>query len=239
MVGRHKTLKTAIIGLQRCKMWSCEYCADKNKDQWRAVIINRCNMSNGEQWWFGTLTAHRNARGWEPSALNLRNGWKKLSNRMRYENKKDGTGSPSYAWVVEPHDDESKNSSKGATGHLHIISTFDPCDYSTNNKKGSKWISDTAAACGMGYQTDWHPVKATHGGLVASYVTKYMTKMERKLPKGTRRVQTSRDIKYNSTNASDYIWTRYDVKSEPAIYRWLINREGREVTYLNTQEQYL
>lgn len=238
LVGRHKTALTALIGLQRCKMWQCAFCAELNRNRWRAVIIERCNQGEDEQWWFGTLTAHRKARGWKNSSLNIRNGWKKLSNRMRYQNKKKGAGTPSYVWCLELHDDETQNGVSGASAHIHILSNYDPGDYSQENKKGSKWISDKSAECGMGFQTDWQPIPPGHGGYTASYVTKYMTKVEKPLPKKTRRVQTSRDIKYTSVQASDYDWQRYDVQSEHAIYRWLVNREGREVTHINKAADY-
>lgn len=183
-----------------CKLWSCPYCAARNARRWIARIIHGCNhMDTVDGWFMFTLTAHRKWRGRDKSVANLRQGWKKLYNRIRYE-----YGTNYYVKVWEMHKDGSF--------HLHgLIDAVIP----------KKWLKDNSAQCGMGYQVDIH--KVDNAGQVAGYIAKYFMKSEfeanqgEPFPKGLRRIETSRN------------WIDLPEMSEGEVYEWIINqtREGQ------------
>jgi len=161
-----------------CKMWNCPSCAARNAKKWIARIIHHINHVDAENGWFMfTLTAHENADNEYKSVLNLRNGWKKLYNRMR-----DNFGISSYVKVWERHQD----------GRFHLHGLID------NAEIDRKWLKDNARECGMGYQVDFHEVD--NAGQVAGYIAKYFMKSEQvtesislDYPKGLRRIEVSRN----------------------------------------------
>lgn len=185
-----------LIHTARCKQWNCEYCARQNKKHWRAVLLDAINKS-GKQWAWFTLTSNLKAQrannSIELTRLNLQSGWGKIVKRMvrKY-------GKFSYCRVFERH----------ASGnyHIHCVCSFQFDDIVTRNKgkrnqyNDSKWLRQTAPACGLGFMTHADNI-GDNAGLVAGYVTKYMTKIKDEdvtLWKKVRRIQTSRDIKYNT-----------------------------------------
>lgn len=158
-----------------CKMWNCPACAARNARRWIARIINGCNkMDTVDGWHMFTLTAHENWRGRDASVKNLRQGWKKLYNRMRR-----AFGVRHYSKVWEMH--------KDGTFHLHgLVDCVIP----------TRWLKDNARQCGMGYQVEIHAVD--NAGQVAGYIAKYFLKSEIEqsmtapFPKGLRRIEVSR-----------------------------------------------
>lgn len=157
----------------RCKMWTCEFCAAKNRQIWRATLIHHINLKKGAWCWF-TLTAHRYARGELKSLDNLRGAWDKLMKRMKRK-----FGKFDYARVYERHADGSY--------HIHAIASFNFDDIKTRRSKKdgketsySSWLQKTAWGLGLGMYTHAANVEAifqNHGGFVASYVTKYIVKI--------------------------------------------------------------
>lgn len=175
LTGIGETDKIALLTRPACKMWDCPHCAAKNAKRWIARIINHINKADTPNGWqMFTLTAHRKTRGEYKSVLNLRSGWKKLYNRMRYE-----FGVSEYVKVWERHKDR--------TFHLHGIVN--------NSDIDKKWLKENAVQCGMGYQIDIHEVD--NAGQVAGYIAKYFMKAQsvsdNPYPKGLRRIEVSRN----------------------------------------------
>lgn len=219
-----------VIGKTRCGMWTCGYCAKKNQEIWQAKIINGINLLKKPEWSFITLTAHENATNYVMSMKNIQNGWKTLQTRIRRKIKDEGKeNSFSYARVYEQH--------KDGRVHWHMVCSWVPVDYKEPKKKtdkGSRWISDNARECGLGYQTKTLKIEG-HGGYVASYVVKYLTKVENEWPKGTRLVQTSRDWpKSEISEKSEYTWKTQREITEYDLSVWF--RRGDEIYDINTRE---
>jgi len=173
LTGVSRYTETAILARPSCGMWNCPSCAARNAKRWIARIINHINRVGGE-WYMFTLTAHEKWRGTDASLINLRQGWKKLYNRMR-----EKFGVSSYVKVWEMHADSSF--------HLHGM---------VNRKIPKKWLKKNARQCGMGYQVDFHLVN--NAGQVAGYISKYFLKSQEQgkkwqFPKGLRRIEASRD----------------------------------------------
>lgn len=201
LTGKENETNKAILLHATCHLWSCETCALRNARIWIARIIEGCNRLDGE-WSLLTLTAHRNWRK-NKSVENLRQGWKKFSNRVIYEAKKNDYPLY-YARVWEQHADGSF--------HLHVL---------INQNYGTRWAKNTASECGMGYQADWRKIE--NAGQAAGYVAKYTLKNASvarggiEWPKGLRRIETSRN------------WPKLPDIYEKNEYMWHINstREGQ------------
>lgn len=172
--------KDMLMARARCKMWSCAYCADVNRKQWR-LRIYRASETLGEKWSFVTLTAHSKKRG-DASLINLQEGWKKFSARMRRE-----FGAFAYVRVYERHED--------GAWHWHMLVNLHFEDIKIRHGKDGKqtpyseWVARNARECGMGYYTHAENMRTIRGA--TKYITKYMTKSVDDLPRGIRRIQTS------------------------------------------------
>lgn len=174
VTGISESERIAVLMRPPCKMWDCEACAARNGKRWIARILNHINRNDVVHGWrFFTLTAHENWRGETASVKNLRQGWKKLYNRIRRE-----FGVNDYVKIWERH--------KDGTFHLHGL---------MDAPITKKWLKKAARQCGMGYQVDIRRVD--NAGKVAGYIAKYMLKSEggigHKYPKGLRRVEVSRN----------------------------------------------
>jgi len=192
--------KECIIVRTRCKQWSCEYCAEQNKLQWRAIIIDAVNKLGGE-WYFLTLTAHENARTRANSLKNLQSGLPRLLDRLR----RYCGYSVQYVRVYELH--------RNGRVHIHALLGFGTNGVSEENAKripNQRWFKDNSRQCGMGFQVDFQRISG-HAGLVAAYITKYVTKALGKLPANIRRIQTSQKFKQTTEiNPSEYTWTIHE-----------------------------
>jgi len=174
LTGIETTREIAILTRPNCDCWDCPECAARNAKRWIARIVNGVNkMDTANSWQMFTLTAHEKWRSDNSSVKNLRQGWKKLYNRLRYT-----YGVSNYTKVWEMHEIRGF--------HLHglIDSIVD-----------MRWLKDNARACGMGYQVDIHEVD--NAGQVAGYIAKYFLKSEherekRQFPRGLRRIECSR-----------------------------------------------
>lgn len=221
----------------RCKMWSCEHCAEINRSMWRAHIIDKINqIGTFDRWWFVTITAHRKAhkaRNQEATLRNMQRGLKTLYDRLR-RIIKAGTDKLEYCRVYEHH--------KTGKVHAHfIIRGMFTVQSETYDKKGNdegltRWLKDNAASCGLGYQASAKPIRSTigvHAGFLAAYVTKYMTKASQGFagfPKGVRRIQCSSGFGALEKPESQFEWAM----SKPLIEADVI---GRVVLDVNTGEQ--
>lgn len=172
LTGVNHLSREAFLLRGSCGMWSCPECGARNGKRWLARILQHLNANKRMNWYFVTLTAHERWRGKIPSRENIKNGWKKLYNRIRRR-----YGLIQYVKVWEPHSDGS--------WHLHAI---------WNRKIGKRWLKDNARACGMGYQV--HSVQAKNPGQVAGYCAKYLLKSLEAADvyeRGMRRIEVSRD----------------------------------------------
>jgi len=190
-----------------CGLWSCRVCGARNGKKWLARILDGMRQLGEKSWYFITITAHEKWRGLESSLKNLRQGWKKLYNRMRRK-----YGINDYVKVWERHKDGSL--------HLHVLIA---------KKIGKRWLKDNARQCGMGYQAD--SSQAKNGGQVAGYVAKYLLKSYNEgadMPKGLRRIECSRSFPKlpdnTSTNDLEWIVTFTRSEQDDAIRRNQLNR---------------
>lgn len=175
LTGVETEREIALLMRPNCDCWGCPTCAARNARRWIARIINHVNKADTANGWFMfTLTAHENWRSDEASVKNLRQGWKKLYNRMRYE-----FGISQYCKVWEMHETTAF--------HLHGL---------IDSVIAERWLKDNARQCGLGYQVDIHHVD--NAGQVAGYISKYFLKSEfqaetRKYPDNLRRIEVSRN----------------------------------------------
>lgn len=194
-----------LVARLRCGQWDCDFCATKNRAIWRAHIIDRVNAMGGD-WLFLTITAHRNAHKAAKTVENLKRAWKKLYDRLRY---KFPGQKLEYVWLYEKHSlkreaEVNKREAKAIeTYHIHAIVRASISGANVwNARKGywyhpemHNWLKDNAAAVGAGFMCHCAKIQDGNGGLVAAYVTKYMTKDAQNLqgfPFKARRIQTSR-----------------------------------------------
>lgn len=165
-------------------------------------------MDTANGWFMFTLTAHEKWRGHEASVKNLRQGWKKLYNRLRR-----AYGISSYVKVWEMHKDD--------TFHLHgLIDAVIPLS----------WLKDNARECGMGYMVDIH--KVDNAGQVAGYIAKYFLKSEFEqnegapFPKNLRRIEVSRN------------WIKLPDLKADEDWQWIVNqtRYGQQLSAFNVKK---
>lgn len=217
----------------RCKMWSCAGCAQINRSRWRAHLIDKINkIGTFEKWWFITVTAHRKAHKAVAQVATIRNmqrGLKTLYDRLRRIVAK-GTDKLEYVRVYEPH------KTKKIHAHLIVRATFSQAsgelDKKGNDRGMTRWLKDSCAAVGLGYQASAKPIRSTqgvHAGFVSAYVCKYMTKDIQSagvFPKGIRRVQCSSGFGALDERESQFTWTMKSGIYEDEVV-------GRKVTDLN------
>lgn len=218
LTGVGNAENTAILLRPDCKCWNCPKCAARNAKRWIARIINHVNTKPDATWQMFTLTAHENWRGERSSVENLRQGWKRLYNRIR-----DKFGCDDYCKVWERHTD--------GTLHLHGLicdeigeGTYWLEDNPPHRIMTKRWLKNSARSCGMGYQVDLH--KVDNAGQVAGYIAKYFMKSEAvgAMPKDLRRIEVSRG------------WTKLPDLVADNQFSWIINatRDGQ----IRTAQQY-
>jgi len=194
----HKATTTGIVLVRlRCKSWQCEYCAEANRQMWRAHLGKMLAKLNLD-WWFGTITAPAWLRTPEGSLQAIRTNFDRFMKRL-----KRVFGKVEYVRVYETH----------ITGayHMHIIVSglservekfkarsgalfFRPAPPGKNEETWhiQTWWKKTLSKCGCGYIAD---IKAIPSYAAAKYVTKYLTKEAQSFDMpGLRRIQTSRAI---------------------------------------------
>ena len=168
-----------VVYRARCKLWSCEYCANINRRVWQARIWKEVERSKSEQWTFFTFTLlgeyHGHAESLKSSLLKWRDVWDKLMKRLKRE-----YGKFRYLRVFETH--------KDGTFHVHMLADVvvsDAVERVNNNGKvvyESETILGHLNALELGWIHDCKPIVAdgrddgSYMALVASYVAKYLTK---------------------------------------------------------------
>jgi len=195
-VSAHRALFTRL----RCGQWSCEYCARKNRDIWRAHLLDTLPRLS-DHWWFITLTAHEWRRSAASSLANIRENLDKLFKRLRRIFKH-----VQYVRVYEKHPtSEARHAHLIACGLSPFLSKevsrtnsiqFIPL-LSRQSHRGTwtinTWFKKTARELGMGYQVKCKAIDNAQQSI--GYVTKYLTKSFQDLhERGLRHVQTSREI---------------------------------------------
>jgi len=203
------TTKTRLLSVARCKQWSCEYCAVKNKQIWRARILEYiANNKDRDYSWF-TLTAHENThKRWDrqkATHYNLIHGFSKIMKRIRRKFGNDVF----YVRIFETH--------KSGALHLHCILSIHFTDIVTRNKgkksqyTDSNWLRKSARLCGVGYMTHASNIESEKWFSVAGYITKYMTKHNigiDTMPRNIRRIQSSRHIRFTTDkSAAKHKWS--------------------------------
>lgn len=179
VLGKNKDERTAILFNPRCKQWSCNYCAELNKDYWihqatrGAILIT----SEGRELQFVTLTSRPYASP-NQSLYFMAQNWPKLNRRAKYHTNKwkDARGIEwAYFLVPEKH--------KDGRVHAHLIAAT----HIYAKKFWKNWAFGTGFGFIMDVQTIENPAQVT------GYVTKYMHKGSgaETWPKNFRRVRTS------------------------------------------------
>lgn len=207
VVSRSRALFTRL----RCGSWSCEYCARKNRDIWRAHLIDRLPEIS-DNWWSVTLTARETTRTTKSSLANIRTRIDRLFKRLRRIYK-----DVQYVRVYEKHP-------TSVAIHAHLIvarlspfltwrrarsgsTQFIPLDIRTEHKGTwtiKTFMKRTCRDLGMGYQVDCKRIEDARRSV--GYVTKYLTKALQEIHvKGLRHVQTSRKIG-SPKNEGNYAW---------------------------------
>lgn len=186
--------------------WQCPECAEKRVRLHQLRIIEATGVTLQGKWTFVTITAHENKRGFDASLINLKQGWRKLAERLRRR-----YGTQHYVLMHERHED--------STLHIHML-------YNAHLTK--KWLKTACRACGMGYMADSQLLKDPKSS--GKYVTKYLTKAVVEgdaFPKSFKRVRYSvgfPKFEFESTE-SDFIWRVYTQFSE--VDRRAINHMAR------------
>jgi len=177
LIGVKQSEHKALLSKAACKCWDCETCGARNARRWLACVINGCNRLSLPLA-FLTITSHRRHRRYKSLAC-LRQGWKKLYNRILSRAKKSDE-ILYFCRIWEQHKDGSF--------HLHVL---------ININFGTRWAKNNARACGLGHQADWRDIE--NAGMAAGYIAKYTLKNSTtsrggiKWPKGLRRIETSRN----------------------------------------------
>jgi len=170
MRGMNKATMQMLLFRPRCKMWSCPVCGKANAWAWafRAQDGAKELHAAGEPVAFVTLTPHEKLTPGQ-SWWVMPKAWMKLQARVRR-----AARGFEYLCVPELH--------KSGKVHLHMLTTAG---------LAKRWWKTNGRECGFGYQNDAQEVWSVGG--VIGYVEKYLMKgLGDDVPKGTRRVRTSR-----------------------------------------------
>lgn len=179
--GVNREEQTAMIFNPRCKLWSCDYCAELNKEYWIAQAQRGAIVltSEGQQLQFVTLTSRGYATP-NKSVYFFKKNWPKMRKRMANRTKEwePFTGIKwAYFLVPERH--------KSGVLHAHLIAA-------THISGETVWKKQ-AHQSGFGYMIDVQEMVTPL--LAATYVSKYLHKgMGAEVwPKGFMRVRHSQN----------------------------------------------
>lgn len=160
------TLRNEIIML-RCKRWTCPYCQLVNAWEWSRNIRYGLALWPGKAYMWtltmpGWVKTSYEAYNWYPSC------WSRLANNVRHN-----VGEFNYVAIIEGHP------RRMGIPHFHVISTA----------KAPTRLKDMAAHAGFGFQAKEQEIDGPRAGF---YVAKYLTKTPAGMPRGFRRIRTSR-----------------------------------------------
>lgn len=177
--GKNQTEQTALLFRPRCKQWSCDYCAELNKDYWIQQAFRGATIiqAQGREIQFVTLTS----RGYATKASSIyffRQNWPKLNRQLKYHTNK---WLKAFGWqwayflVPEHH--------KSGVAHFHLLAA-------THFKHKQTW-KEFAYNAGFGFILDVQTMD--DAGAVSGYVAKYLHKGvgAEQWPKGFMRVRHS------------------------------------------------
>lgn len=203
--GVNRIEKTALLFNPRCKQWSCDFCAELNKDYWihQATRGSIIIASEGREIQFVTLTS----RGYTTPTSSLyffKQNWPKLSRRVKYETDKFRKCF-GYEWayflVPERH--------KSGVAHFHLLAA-------THIRSEKTW-KEFAHKTGFGYIVDVSPLISPDRA--AHYVSKYLHKGAgaEQWPKGFMRVRHSQNWPITAEAPLEgWEWTTY--KHEETVW---------------------
>lgn len=184
----------------RCKQWACVYCGKRNLAAWRAHLGKTfARKFPDTKWCFMTITLppHMHGRA-DKGVSELQRIWKRLYDKLRrkYDEK------ISYVYFYEAH--------KSGTYHIHALislgKTYDLSPLLYFWKKPHehhpmhRWLKDTNASLGGGFETDIRRVYGRDGSSDASgavmYALAYFAKIKNweNFKKWARRIGVSQDI---------------------------------------------
>jgi len=229
IVWRYNRLNEVELSRLRCKSWSCDFCAELNRQLWRSHLKKRIGKIGGE-WWFITITSHEWKREQNASLKNLRTGLDLLFKAMRRIWK-----GIEYVRVYELHQ-------KGAF-HAHLVISGLSArvahrlgrngvlvSSATDEKESGSWslktwFKKTCRRYKMGYMVDVQHISGV--AKTVNYITKYITKQTQNfVVKGLRRIQTSQGIGAANPRKEPAGWNI-------AKYIWSTDCAGRVVVDLN------
>jgi hypothetical protein len=218
----------------------------KNRSIWRAHLLDTLpDLSH--TWSFLTVTADGDDHRAGTTLDAIMREWNKLMMRLKYE-----WGAFHYVRVYERH--------KSGAFHGHLLISYQPDDaldtsawkWVRRRSKSGKWrmvkayrgtaydaLQRACTALGLGAQVDFTPVvrikelTPADAYSAVGYVTKYMSKsVGGDMPKGTRRIQTSRAIGSPTPPKADNEWTLKSgiYADDIGLYKWYDVSVGREVT---------
>lgn len=165
-----------------CGQWSCKSCAKKLARKWAIRTYRHIEAAidrTGQRWYFLTLTLGSYYKTASQGFARIKKLWQAL--RMYLKRK---YGAFEYIAFVEGQP------RRAGMPHFHIIMSL--CPKEALNKKGEiikHRVHNFAASRGFGFQADLTPVVSKKA---AFYVSKYSSKGSEIVPKGFRRVRTSR-----------------------------------------------
>lgn len=177
--------KEALFTRLRCGMWKCDFCAEKNANEWRYWLMKKIPEIS-PSWWLITLTANEKTRTMLQSFNNLRSNIDRLIKRIRRV-----FGLPiEYVRVYERHP-----TSEAIHVHMimHGLTPYVAVGCSAKHQpmaigvltRGSRagywtvrtWFKNVCREFGMGYMADVQHIK--NDALKAVwYVCKYLTKAQ-------------------------------------------------------------
>lgn len=179
--GKNNEDRTALLFSPRCKQWSCDYCAELNKDYWihQATRGTLIITSEGRDMQFITITSRPYATP-NTSLYFFKQNWPKLNRRAKYHtNKWNETHGIEWAYFLVPE--------RHKTGvlHAHILAA--------THISHKKFWRDWAHQSGFGYIIDVKQM--INPKQAAGYVSKYLHKGKgaELWPKGFMRVRHSRN----------------------------------------------
>lgn len=196
----------------RCKQWTCGYCAQHNRQQWRAVIFKHMHLA--ESWSFWTITLPAYVSNFEDSAEFIRKEWDALLKALRKH-----YGNFPYVRVIEEHKPDKQGRVRL---HVHMLAgVYVPDSRRVDRKNGTHYYTSDEAKAIVAVDNKKRvkqglkPVSRRAWGYIFSvenlntvgksvrYVTKYMTKREESFENGAKKsklriIQTSRDIKFQT-----------------------------------------
>jgi len=179
--GKNHEQRKAILFNPRCKQWSCDFCAELNKDYWihQATRGTLLLLQEGQQIQFMTLTSQGYTTP-NSSVYFFKQNWPKMRKRLQRitEEWKPFTGI-NWGYFLIPERQESGRL------HCHILAV--------THVTGQKWLRDNAVKSGFGYMAD---ISENVNSLQAAYYTaKYLHKGvgAEEWPKGFRRVRHSQN----------------------------------------------